>query len=131
MFGLGFGEIILVLIVALLVLGPEKLPGIARGLGRGMREFRRAANEFHRGISSMDDFTSSGSSSRTPSPNPTAPAPGPSSPSGSQSLSLPEPIAGIVAKGAEIAADESDAKTTPENGGSSSPRSVAAERSTD
>ena len=46
MFGLGFGEIILVLVVALLVLGPEKLPKLAKQLGRGMREFRRAASDF-------------------------------------------------------------------------------------
>ena len=48
MFGLGFGEIILVLVVALLVLGPEKLPALAKTLGKGMREFRRAASEFQR-----------------------------------------------------------------------------------
>ena len=46
MFGLGFGEIILILVVALLVLGPKKLPGLARQLGRGIKEFQRAASEF-------------------------------------------------------------------------------------
>jgi len=46
MFGLGFFEIAVVLIVALLVLGPEKLPKIARQLGRGLRELRRVAGEF-------------------------------------------------------------------------------------
>ena len=54
MFGLGFGEIILVLVVALLVLGPEKLPALAKTLGKGMREFRRAASEFQRGFNEME-----------------------------------------------------------------------------
>ena len=54
MFGLGFGEIILVLVVALLVLGPEKLPALAKTLGKGMREFRRAASEFQRGFNDME-----------------------------------------------------------------------------
>lgn len=54
MFGLGFGEIILVLVVALLVLGPEKLPKLAKQLGRGMREFRRAASEFQATLSDAD-----------------------------------------------------------------------------
>ena len=54
MFGLGFGEIIFVLVVALLVLGPEKLPKLAKQLGRGMREFRRAASEFQATLSDAD-----------------------------------------------------------------------------
>ena len=54
MFGLGFGEVLLVLIVALLVLGPEKLPKLAKTLGRGMREFRRAASEFQQGFNDIE-----------------------------------------------------------------------------
>lgn len=45
MLGLGFGEIIVIVIVALVVLGPRRLPEIARQIGRGMREMRRAAHE--------------------------------------------------------------------------------------
>lgn len=54
MFGLGFSEIIIVLVVALLVLGPEKLPKLAKQLGRGMREFKRAASEFQSTLSDAD-----------------------------------------------------------------------------
>ena len=43
---LGAGEILLVLMVALLLFGAERLPGIARALGRALNEMRRAANEF-------------------------------------------------------------------------------------
>jgi len=44
-FGIGMTELLVVLVVALLVLGPKRLPEIARSLGRGMAEFRRASND--------------------------------------------------------------------------------------
>ena len=45
MFGLGMQELIIILIIALLVFGANKLPEIGRGLGRGIREFRKASSE--------------------------------------------------------------------------------------
>ena len=48
MFGLGIGEILVILVIALIFVGPKKLPGLAKGLGKGMREFQNAM----RGISS-------------------------------------------------------------------------------
>ena len=42
--GLGATELILILIVILLFFGGKKLPGLARGLGQGIREFKDAAN---------------------------------------------------------------------------------------
>ncbi|WP_162687744.1 Sec-independent protein translocase subunit TatA/TatB [Bradymonas sediminis] len=44
--GIGLSEIMVVMLLALLVLGPEKLPETARKLGKGMRELRRASNMF-------------------------------------------------------------------------------------
>ena len=38
---LGFPEIMIILVVALLVFGPKKLPDLGRSLGNGIREFRR------------------------------------------------------------------------------------------
>lgn len=43
MFGLGVGEIVVILVVALIFIGPKKLPELAKGLGRGLREFQSAA----------------------------------------------------------------------------------------
>lgn len=42
MFGLGVGEIVVILVVALIFIGPKKLPGLAKGLGKGVREFQGA-----------------------------------------------------------------------------------------
>jgi TatA/E family protein of Tat protein translocase len=47
---LGFPEIAFIVIVALLIFGPKKLPEIGRTLGRGMAEFRRATDELKRSI---------------------------------------------------------------------------------
>ncbi len=46
MFGLGFAEILVILAVVLLVVGPEKMPELARTLGKGMFQLRKAADEF-------------------------------------------------------------------------------------
>ena len=46
MFGVGPEELVLVLIVALLVLGPERLPRMARDVGRVVGELRRTSDEF-------------------------------------------------------------------------------------
>jgi sec-independent protein translocase protein TatB len=45
MFGIGMPEVILILAIALIVIGPKKLPDLAKALGRGIAEFRRATNE--------------------------------------------------------------------------------------
>ena len=43
MFGLGSQELLLILLLALFFFGGEKLPDIARGLGQGLWEFKRAS----------------------------------------------------------------------------------------
>jgi TatA/E family protein of Tat protein translocase len=45
MFGMGMPEILLILAIALIVIGPQKLPELAKSLGRAMNEFKRATNE--------------------------------------------------------------------------------------
>jgi len=46
MFGIGFPEFIVIIIVALIVVGPARLPDLARSLGRSIKELRRMADEF-------------------------------------------------------------------------------------
>jgi len=42
---LGFSEMLIIFVVALLVFGPKKLPELGKSLGKGLREFRKATNE--------------------------------------------------------------------------------------
>jgi TatA/E family protein of Tat protein translocase len=45
MFGIGMPEMLLILAIALIVIGPKKLPDLAKSLGRAFGEFKRATNE--------------------------------------------------------------------------------------
>jgi len=45
MFGMGMGEIVLIAVVALLVLGPERLPGAAKAIGKGIRDLRASTKD--------------------------------------------------------------------------------------
>jgi sec-independent protein translocase protein TatB len=45
MFGLGMGELIVILAIALIVLGPKRLPDVASSLGKAIRSFRKATND--------------------------------------------------------------------------------------
>src|SRR5690554_6168735 len=72
MFDIGFWELVVVAIVALLVVGPERLPGLARDAGMWMGKIRRFINhtrreleselritdskEFHQQLSDLDDL---------------------------------------------------------------------------
>jgi len=46
MFDIGLQELVVIFVIALLVFGPKNLPQLGRSLGRAMREFRRASDEF-------------------------------------------------------------------------------------
>ncbi|MCP4368235.1 MAG: twin-arginine translocase TatA/TatE family subunit [Deltaproteobacteria bacterium] len=55
MFGIGMPELILILAIALIVIGPKKLPDLAKSLGRAMREFKKATSEFKESIQIDDE----------------------------------------------------------------------------
>jgi TatA/E family protein of Tat protein translocase len=68
MFGIGFQELLVILAIALLVFGPKRLPELARSLGRGLAEFRRASND-------LRDQLRGDEEPPRPAPKPAAPAP--------------------------------------------------------
>ena len=56
MFGIGSGELLLLLIVALIVLGPERMPKLARDLGRAVAEFRKTSDELRGEFLNADKY---------------------------------------------------------------------------
>ncbi|MCX7797383.1 MAG: twin-arginine translocase TatA/TatE family subunit [Melioribacter sp.] len=55
MFGnLGASEILIIVLVVLLLFGAKKIPELAQGIGKGMREFRKALREVEDDIKSID-----------------------------------------------------------------------------
>jgi Tat protein translocase TatB subunit len=48
MFGIGMTELMVIFVIGLIVLGPKKLPELARTLGKSLAEFRRASNDLRR-----------------------------------------------------------------------------------
>lgn len=71
MFGIGFTEFVLIVIVALIVIGPDKLPDIAKTLGKAFVEFKRAGEELKRTVSEtaadLDKTNATDPTSRAPS----------------------------------------------------------------
>ncbi|MGH7830314.1 MAG: twin-arginine translocase TatA/TatE family subunit [Candidatus Binatia bacterium] len=61
MFGIGMQELIVILALALIVLGPRRLPEIARALGKGMAEFRRATDDLKQELRHVEDDIESSS----------------------------------------------------------------------
>lgn len=68
MFGIGTWELLLIFVIALIILGPKKLPELAKTLGKGLAEFRRASQE----IKSTLDLELNQDYIVTPSPAPQA-----------------------------------------------------------
>ena len=55
MFGLGTGEILIILLIILLLFGAKKLPELAKGLGKGIKEFKKASNEIKKEVKNVAD----------------------------------------------------------------------------
>jgi len=85
MFDIGLQEMLLIGVIALLVFGPSKLPELGRMLGRAMREFRRASDEFRSTVETNLHINE-------PDPPPPAPVETPSEPVAQPTGTLPSEI---------------------------------------
>jgi len=54
--GVGMSELLVIFVVVLLLFGSKKLPELARGLGKSMREFKKAADDVKKEIDIHDDL---------------------------------------------------------------------------
>ncbi len=55
MFGLGTPEIVLIAIVILVLFGAKKIPELMQGLGKGIKEFKKASSDIEKDLTSTDD----------------------------------------------------------------------------
>jgi TatA/E family protein of Tat protein translocase len=67
MFGIGTTELIIIMFIILLIFGAKKLPELAQGLGKGIREFKKASNDIQEELSmdKPDDTIKSADSKTT------------------------------------------------------------------
>jgi TatA/E family protein of Tat protein translocase len=65
MFGIGFQEMLIILVVVLIFFGPKRLPDLAKSLGKGIAEFKKASEEVRKGI---EDAVKEESTEEAPKP---------------------------------------------------------------
>lgn len=112
MFGLSFGEIVIIAVIALLLLGPDRLPEAAKTLGKGLRDIRRATDDLKDQVQreiSIDEPRPAPKPALVPPPVAAQPVPGPAGP---PPAATPENVPGLEAALAD-AAPEGGAATKP------------------
>jgi Tat protein translocase TatB subunit len=57
MFNIGLPELMVIFVIALIVLGPKRLPDLARSLGKSLNEFRRASSDLRREFLDVSEET--------------------------------------------------------------------------
>jgi Tat protein translocase TatB subunit len=117
MFGtLGGQEIILILVIALIVFGPRKLPEIGKSVGRMMAEFRKASNDFRRTLEEeveaerMRPAEPAAPLRAEPPPEPRAATVSAEAPAGTVSTDAPATVAG---ENTPAVVSEADEPTVP------------------
>lgn len=114
---IGPGELILILIIALVVLGPGKLPDVAQSLGKSLREFRKAASDV------QDSAKIDAPTPAAPAPPvapvaaaaPAAPAPAAPAPNTLSDASAPNTLSAGTESGEPVAAGTATSPTAPDS----------------
>ncbi len=115
---IGPGELLLILIIALVVLGPGKLPDVAASLGKSVREFRRAATDVtEAGKLDAPPPSQAAQVSAAPAPAPTAPTPSPAaSAPAAHALPVPPAAGGVDAQPASTLDEAGSSDAAPNAG---------------
>jgi Tat protein translocase TatB subunit len=116
MFEVGFTEILLILGIALLVLGPEKLPGLAEKVGRWTGRARAMARQLRTQLEhevTMEEMTRSRPAQPAPPPPPSAPEPAPAASGPELDLDASAESVEDAAADAAVVADSPLPKSAP------------------
>ena len=105
--GIGAPELIIILIIALIVVGPGRLPDVGSALGKSIREFRKAATDV-KDATSLEEKPQSAPAPAAvaPAPAPAVPVPAPAIPAASTAVPAAAPVAEPVAVAAAEAAPD-------------------------
>jgi sec-independent protein translocase protein TatA len=101
--GMSGGELIIIFAVILVLFGAKKIPDFAKGLGQGIKEFKKASREV------QDELERAASESHVPTPAPPAPVPQPDANAVAQTAAAP--VAALTAP--EASAVEPHSSATP------------------
>jgi sec-independent protein translocase protein TatB len=126
MFGLGFGEIVIIAILALLLLGPDRLPDAAKALGKGLREIKKATDDLKDQVEKEINLKELMEEKPKPAlvpPVPARPVPGPSGP---PPAATAENVPGLEAALAEPITVAEEYSTPPQPAASAEPPAPAA-----
>ena len=109
-FNIGPGELILILVIALVLLGPARLPDVAQSLGKSLREFRKAASDISDAgkIDASTEPTTAQMAPPTPAPAPALGVPTPPV--------TPDAQTAVPAPSAPVPPAPSEAMTPPSTG---------------
>ena len=95
-------EIMMILLIALVVVGPSRLPEVGRSIGKGLREFRKVQDEVRDSINfNLDEPIRPPTPARTPRAPRTPERPAPAPPGDDDPVPAPAPAAGSVTEAAD------------------------------
>ena len=89
MFGIGMTELLVIFVIGLVVLGPKRLPELARTLGKSLAEFRRASNDLRREFMSATEDIDLAKPMLAPHTTPPAAPASPAAPTDAPSTAAP------------------------------------------
>jgi TatA/E family protein of Tat protein translocase len=117
MFGIGFQEMLIILVVVLIFFGPKRLPDLAKSLGKGIAEFKKASEEVRKGI---EDAVKEQSEAETPKPpedlSAYGKAPGSAPAPGEPAKPVPPPPGMVLTPASDTPPDNAPVEPAPSTG---------------